>query len=67
MLTRHVEVDEFVAHINHPSTGFSVRKTLIRLKDPEMMAMLQSEPQLAAALSGGAFGCWDLFWSLEMH
>eukprot|EP00434_Breviolum_minutum_P005331 symbB.v1.2.004702.t1/scaffold273.1/size250767/2 len=24
--------------------------------DPEMMAMLQSEPQLAAALSGGAFG-----------
>ena len=40
---------------------FSVRKTLIRLKDPEMMAMLQSEPQLAAALSGGAFGCWDLF------
>ena len=26
-----------------------------------MMAMLQSEPQLVAALSGGAFGCWDLF------
>jgi len=26
-------------------------------QDPEMAEMLQSEPQLAAALSGGAFGC----------
>ena len=26
-------------------------------QEPEMAQMLQSEPQLAAALSGGAFGC----------